>query len=99
MNTVATICLWSALIGIALGLLLRTRVPEPFRSRTRRNLQAFGFAAFPGIMAVILAGNGMYPPSTAMFTLGLLAGIPLATGVVMEALRRLPGMNSSPGIE
>lgn len=50
-------------------------------------------------MAVILAGNGMYPLSTAMFTLGLLAAISLATGVVMEALRRLPGMNPSSRIE
>lgn len=99
MNTIATICLWSALVGIALGLVLHTRVPEPFRSRTRRNLQVFGFASFPGIMAVILAGNGMHPLSTAMFTLGLLAAIPLATGVVMEALRRLPGMNPSSRIE
>ena len=99
MNSIATICLWSALIGIALGLLLHTRVPEPFRSRTRRYLQVFGFAAFPGIMAVILTGNGKYPLSTAMFTLGLLAAIPLATGVVMEALRRLPGMNPSTRIE
>jgi small basic protein len=99
MNTIATICLWSALVGIALGLLLHTRVPEPFRSRTRRYLQVFGFASFPGIMAVILTGNEMRPLSTAMFTLGLLAGIPLATGVVMEALRRLPGMNPSTRIE
>lgn len=99
MNTIATICLWSALVGIALGLVLHTRVPEPFRSRTRRNLQVFGFASFPGIMAVILAGNEMRPLSTAMLTLGLLAAIPLATGVVMEALRRIPGMTPSSRIE
>ncbi len=99
MNTIATICLWSALVGIALGLVMHTRVPEPSRSHTRRYLQVFGFASFPGIMAVILTGNGMYPLSTAMVTLGLLAGTPLAAGVVMEALRRFPGMNSPPGIE